>query len=153
MARQTVSSDLARLILQISRAQDEAMMTSLAERGFTDVTSAFATVIPFIEADGVRSTALAKSAGVTKQAMSQLIRLLETRHYVEQVQDPMDTRAKVVRLTKRGVAVKRACREVREEFDTSAAKALGKKNLARFKADLSEILALYTDAPEQEDSR
>ena len=37
--------------------------------------------------------------------MSQLVKLVEQRDYVEQVADAADTRAKVIRLTKRGIAL------------------------------------------------
>jgi Transcriptional regulators len=50
-------------------------------------------------------------AGITKQAISQLVRELEARGYVEQVPDSTDTRAKIVRLTNRGVALHAACAE------------------------------------------
>jgi DNA-binding MarR family transcriptional regulator len=134
-------SDIAPVLMQAARAQLSAMMSRLSARGFDGLTPTFATVIPLLDATGMRSTALAQRAGVTKQAMSQLVRLLEQRDYVEQVPDPSDTRAKVVRLTRRGVALRKACAEVRHELHAAAAKALGEKNLARLQKDLSKLIA------------
>jgi len=91
----------------------------------------------------MRSTALAQRTGVTKQAMSQLIRLLEERKYVEQAPDPTDTRAKVVRLTKRGVAIRKACAEVREDLNRAAMDVLGERGLVKFQADLCKLIASY----------
>jgi DNA-binding MarR family transcriptional regulator len=65
--------------------------------------------MPLNDVTGMRSTVLAQRTDVTKQAMSQLISLLEERDYVEQVPDATDTRAKVIRLTKRDVAIREAC--------------------------------------------
>ena len=113
MPKEVTPPDIAPVIMQVFRAQFAAMMTRFAARGFDDFTSAFAAVMPHLDACGTRSTVLAQRAGVTKQAMSQLVREMEKRKYVEQVPDTVDTRAKVVRLTKRGAAVKIACVDVR----------------------------------------
>jgi DNA-binding MarR family transcriptional regulator len=68
---------------------------------------------------------LAQRLGITKQAMSQFIRELQTRGYVEQVPDPSDTRAKLVRLTKRGIALRASCHQMRAATTEVALRALG----------------------------
>jgi DNA-binding MarR family transcriptional regulator len=73
--------------------------------------------------------------------MSQLVKLLEQRDYVEQVVDPTDTRAKVIRLTKRGIALRRACEDVRKELGANALKTLGKKDLSKLHQDLNRLIA------------
>ncbi len=133
--------DVAPAIGAASRAMVAAMMARLAPRGFDGMTPAFAGLIPLLDAAGARPTALAQQAGVTKQAMSQLIRELETRGYVEQVPDPTDTRAKIVRLTRRGVALREACLGVRGELQTLATATLGKTRLARLQKDLLQLAA------------
>ena len=85
------------------------MMAKVAGCGFNDVTPAFASLMLLLDATGARPTTLAQRAGITKQAISQLVRELEARDYVEQVPDSTDTRAKIVRLTERGVALHAAC--------------------------------------------
>jgi DNA-binding MarR family transcriptional regulator len=72
--------------------------------------------MPLLDATGARPSTLAQRAGITKQAISQLARELEARGYVEQVPDSTDTRAKIVRLTKRGLALHAAAAEVRLEL-------------------------------------
>ena len=133
--------DLVSIIMKASRAQVEAIMARLAVGGFDDMTSTFATVLPLIDSAGIRPGVLAQQTGVTKQAVSQLVRLLKKRRYVELVPDMTDTRAKVVRLTKRGVEVKKACAELHDEFEQLAGKILGKEALARLQHDLDK----YTD--------
>ncbi|MGA9355332.1 MAG: MarR family winged helix-turn-helix transcriptional regulator, partial [Terriglobales bacterium] len=56
--------------------------------------------------------------------------------YLEQAADPTDTRAKVVRMTKRGEAVKTACVEVREELNRKLAGALGMDDARRLETNL-----------------
>ena len=133
--------DIAPLLMLAARAQLAQMMKRLAVLGFDGLTPAFATVMPLLDAKGSRSTVLAQKAGVTKQAMSQLIKLLEQRDYVEQVIDPTDTRAKVIRLTKRGIALRRACEGVRKDLQAQAVETLGKKDLSKLHQDLNKLIA------------
>ena len=124
-----------------SRALTATMMAKVASCGFKDMTPAFASLMPLLDATGARPTTLAQRAGITKQAMSQLVRELETRGYVEQVPDSTDTRAKIVRLTKRGVALHAASAEVRLELQSVALAKLGKSRVSRLRRDLQELAA------------
>lgn len=133
--------DIAPLLMLAARTQMAQMMKRLAVLGFDGLTPAFASVMPLLDAKGSRATVLAQKAGVTKQAMSQLVKLLEQRDYVEQVADPTDTRAKVIRLTKRGIALRRACEDVRKELEANALKTLGKKDLSKLHQDLNRLIA------------
>jgi DNA-binding MarR family transcriptional regulator len=133
--------DIAPIIGAASRGMIAAMMARLLTRGFDGMTPAFAGLIPLLDANGARPSALAQRSGVTKQAMSQLIHELETRGYVEQVPDPADTRAKIVRLSKRGVALRQACFLARKEIQSLAAETLGKTRLARLQQNLTRLTA------------
>ena len=133
--------DIAPLLMLAARTQMAQMMQRLAALGFDGLTPAFASVMVLLDAKGSRATVLAQKAGVTKQAMSQLVKLLEQRDYVEQVADPTDTRAKVIRLTKRGIALRRACEDVRKELAANALKTLGKKDLSKLHQDLNRLIA------------
>jgi DNA-binding MarR family transcriptional regulator len=93
-----------------------------------------------LDAKGSRATVLAQKAGVTKQAMSQLVKLLEQRDNVEQVADPTDTRAKVIRRT-RGIALRKVCEDVRKELEANALKTLGEKDLSKLHQDLNRLIA------------
>jgi DNA-binding MarR family transcriptional regulator len=59
-------------------------------------------LFPHLTSRGVRGAELAKKLGITKQAVSQLITELEEWGMVEQVPDPEDGRAKLVRFTRKG---------------------------------------------------
>ena len=122
-------------------AMSSTMMAKVASRGFNGMTPAFVSLMPLLDATGVRPTTLAQRAGITKQAISQLVRELEARGYVEQVPDSTDTRAKIVRLTERGVALHAACAEVRLELHSIAIEKLGKSRVSRLRRDLIELAA------------
>ena len=126
-----------------SRAHTAAVTARLALRGYDDFPFASASLLWLMDDGGTRSTVLAQRAGVTKQAMSQLVRLMERQGYLEQVPDPTDTRAKVVRMTDRGEAVKTACVEVREELNRKVAGVLGVKEAERLEASLDAAAGLF----------
>ena len=141
MPKDSTLPEIAPVLMQAARSQLAATMARLEARGFRGLTPACATLMPLLDAEGMRSTALARRAGVTKQAMSQLVKLLEERKYVEQIPDPTDTRAKVVRLTTRGIALRAACAQVRRQMNSAALKALGQKGLAKLVLDLQKVIA------------
>jgi DNA-binding MarR family transcriptional regulator len=131
----------APVLAAASRALTATMMAKVAGCGFNGMTPAFASLMPLLDATGARPTTLAQRAGITKQAISQLVRELEARGYVEQVPDSTDTRAKIVRLTKRGVALHAASAEVRLEMQSVALAKLGKSRVSRLRRDLIELAA------------
>lgn len=120
-----------------------AVTAWLAQRGYDDFPFASASLLWLLDEGGTRSTVLAQRAGVTKQAMSQLVRLMERQGYLKQVPDPTDTRAKVVRMTARGEAVKIACVEVREELNRTVSRALGMEAAERLAANLDAAASLF----------
>jgi DNA-binding MarR family transcriptional regulator len=123
------------------RALTATMMARVAGCGFSDMTPALASLMSLLDATGVRATALAQRAGITKQAISQLVRELEARGFVEQVPDSTDTRAKIVRLTKRGIDLHAACADVKRELQAIAIAKLGKSRVLQLQRDLLELTA------------
>lgn len=65
-----------------------------------------------IPPEGARPSALADAAGMTKQALSEFIRILEPAGYIELLPDPTDGRARIVRPTP-------AARELRAETEAA----------------------------------
>lgn len=141
LSKRNNPAEIAPAIVGASRALVAALMARVAARGFDGMTPAFAALIPLLDARGARPSALAQQAGVSKQAMSQLVREIETRGYIEQVPDPTDTRAKIVRLNKRGVALREACVVARQELHALVKSVLGKNRLAALERDLAQLTA------------
>jgi DNA-binding MarR family transcriptional regulator len=145
----TLSPNVARGLLTAARAHVAAAVARLALRGYTDFPFASASVLWLLDEGGTRSTTLAQRAGVTKQAMSQQVKQMEREGYLEQVPDLSDTRAKVVRLTLRGKAVKAACAEVREELNEAVAKIVGKGKAREMEAHLDAATQAFADIVEE----
>lgn len=89
----------------------------LAAEGFGDLRSHHTPLFMVIDPDGTRPSELARRAHLTKQAMGEQLAHLIEKGYLEQLRDPGDGRAKLIRLTERGWAVVAAGESVIGTFD------------------------------------
>ncbi|WP_107655323.1 MarR family winged helix-turn-helix transcriptional regulator [Nocardia suismassiliense] len=131
---------LGSLLSAAARTLAAELDAGIAAAGFTDVRAAHAPVFQLIEPDGTRQTTLAERAGMTKQAMGELIRHLEQHGYVEVEVDPADRRARLVRLTTRGWAVVDAGIAVVERFDRHLDEIVGADEVTRLRGTLLRII-------------
>ena len=126
-----------------ARAHTAAVVARLASRGYVDFPFASASLLWLLDEGGTRSTVLAQRAGITKQAMSQLVQLMKHQGYLQQIADPNDTRAKVVRMTPRGEAVKAACVAVREELNQELAELVGRDEAREMETHLDAMARMF----------
>src|SRR5262245_61136467 len=116
-------------LLRIPReAAVRQVLAGLAARGFGDLRPAHFTVFQHLPPIGMRLTALAEAALLTKQSMGYLVDDLETLGYVERVPDPADRRAKLVRLTMRGQQVDDTVRTVIRQIEADWAARMGQED-------------------------
>jgi DNA-binding MarR family transcriptional regulator len=130
-------------LLRIPReAALRQVLAGLAAAGFGDVRPAHFTVFQHLPLDGMRLTALADAALLTKQTMGYLVDDLEALGYVERVPDPTDRRAKLVRLTARGWEVDRTVREVIKQIEADWAQCLGEEEYRDLTRLLRALIAI-----------
>ena len=129
-------------LLRIPRdAALRQVVAGLAAADFGDVRPAHFTVFQHIPPEGIRLTALADAALMTKQSMGYLVDDLAALGYVERVPDPTDRRAKVVRLTARGRAVEETVRKVIRRIEADWAARLGQKEYQHLTRLLRALIA------------
>ncbi|MBN9389904.1 MAG: MarR family transcriptional regulator [Chloroflexi bacterium] len=121
-------------------ALNSKIYKGLEEAGFTDLRPAQFSVFQHIEPEGSRATEMAERAQITKQSMGYLVEMLEKQGYVQQVPDPTDGRARLVRLTDRGHAVNQVAEEVLQQAETEWAKKLGKNKMQKLRNMLSNLV-------------
>ncbi|MEV6280857.1 MarR family winged helix-turn-helix transcriptional regulator [Nocardia sp. NPDC051832] len=131
---------LGNLLAAAARTLAAELDAGIAAAGFEDVRAAHAPVFQLIEPAGTRLTVLAERAGMTKQAMGELVRHLDRQGYVEVAGDPDDRRAKLVRLTERGWAVVDAGVAVIERFDNHLDDIVGADEVTRLRRTLLRII-------------
>jgi DNA-binding MarR family transcriptional regulator len=117
----------------------EELMRRLAERGHPEVRFPHGNVFQYLDDDGTRIGVLAERAGVSKQAMAQLVAHLDEHGYIERSPDSADRRAQLVRATPRGREVFAIARELMAEIDARLDARLGKAKKRRLQALLEEL--------------
>ena len=139
MRTDSQSDNIGRLLLRAQRDFDAQLNARLRERGYPDVRLAHSALFAHIEPEGTRSSELAEQAGMTKQGMGQLVADLEKKGYVERVEDPVDRRTKLVRLTKKSRRHVRDAREIIGEIEEAYALRLGNGRLETLRAIFKDL--------------
>lgn len=119
-------------------AMNDLVIPYLVQHGFDDLRAAHAAVFPILDA-GSTVSALAQRAGMTKQAMAELVVYLERHGYVEREPDPADLRAKLVRPTARGLRVIDTARGLAPAMEDRVAALIGAERLHQLRHDLELI--------------
>lgn len=125
------------------QAIQRRIIKELNAAGFEQLRVPHMAALQFPGADGVRPGMLAERAGISKQAMNQLLRSLETLGYIVRSNTPEEGRARVVRLTKRGHAAYAKIHEILRHIEREWSSELGPKRFAQLK----ELLLVVWESP------
>ena len=128
------------LLQQLSRDFERRVRDYLRARGHTELLPSHQVVFASLGREGTRLTVLAQHAGMTKQAMGQIVDDLEHLGYVERTPDPEDGRAKIVRFTPAGLDFVCDAAEVLDQTWREYADLLGDAELEQLKHSLVELL-------------
>jgi DNA-binding MarR family transcriptional regulator len=115
--------------------------TRLTEAGHPAIRQGHGCVFRFIAEGGSRLTDLAESAGMSKQAVGEVVDDLEKLGYVERAQDPQDGRAKVIRLTELGADAHRTALGIFADIEQDWCDRYGAERVETMRRLLEEIAA------------
>lgn len=118
------------------RYTEDRAFAAMTAAGFNDITRAQGRLLAGLDDDGTRLVVLAERARIAKQTAVALIDRLESNGYVERTPDPLDGRARLVRLTERGWEMVLVARGAVREVEAEWAAHLGRRDAAR----LHEVL-------------
>jgi DNA-binding MarR family transcriptional regulator len=139
--RQQWNPDLGVLASRLELRVQAELFERLAAAGYDDLHPRHASVLSYLDEDGVRASELARLTGRHKQVVGRLIDELEQLGYVERRPDPDDRRAKLVVPTKRGLAQMRLGDEVVAEVERRHAESVGLRTYAEFRNVLRSMVA------------
>jgi DNA-binding MarR family transcriptional regulator len=122
-----------------AQAIQRRIIAGLNAGGFDDLRVPHMAVLQFPGPEGVRPGLLAERAGMSKQAMNQLLRSLESLGYVVRSDAPDEGRARIVRFTKRGRAAYAKIHDILREIEREWSTTLGPKHFAALKALLLRV--------------
>ncbi len=112
----------------------------LLDAGFTDLRAPNLVVFQHMTGEGARLTELADRAQMTKQSMNYLVDYLESCGYLERAPDPLDGRARLVRLTERGQAMTDTARRIADQIELDWAARIGEQRLADLRRTLNALI-------------
>jgi DNA-binding MarR family transcriptional regulator len=113
----------------------------LVEAGHTSLRPGHGCVFRFIHQGGSRLTDLACSAGMSKQAVGEVVDDLERLGYVARDADPADRRAKVIKLTKTGEEAHRTALEIFADVERRLADRYGAERVQVLRELVEEAYA------------
>jgi len=115
------------------------IITELNAAGFQELRVPHMAVLQYPGPDGVRPGVLAERAGMSKQAMNQLLRSLEGLGYIARSDAPDEGRARIVHLTRRGRAAYEKIHEILRDIEREWSSELGRRDFARLKELLLRV--------------
>jgi len=126
-----------------AQAIHRRLIKELNAAGFDELRVPHMAVLQFPGPDGVRPGTLAERAGISKQAMNQLLHSLEGLGYVVRSDVPDEGRTRIIRFTKRGRAAYAKIHEILREIEHEWSAELGPKRFT----ELKELLLCVWDSP------
>jgi DNA-binding MarR family transcriptional regulator len=126
-----------------AQAIHRRIIKELNAAGFAELRLPHMAVLQFPSPDGVRPSTLAERAGMSKQAMNQLLRSLEDLGYIARSDAPGESRARIIRFTKRGRAAYSKIHDILRDIEHEWSKELG---ATRF-VQLKELLCRVWNSP------
>jgi DNA-binding MarR family transcriptional regulator len=135
--------NLGWLLAKASQRWNEQLDAGFHAAGFPEVRPSYGSVlVPLFEEDGLRMGELARRSGLSKQAMTTLVRSVEEAGLVARVRDPEDGRAFRVSLTERGVALRPAAEQVLADLAARARARLSEAELHTLRISLRKVVEL-----------
>lgn len=122
-----------------AQAIHRRIIKELNAAGFHELRLPHIAVLQFPGPDGVCPSNLAARAGMSKQAMNQLLRSLQGLGYVVRSDAPDEGRMRIVRLTKRGHAAYSKIYGILRDVEQEWSAELGSRNFAQLKQLLCRV--------------
>jgi len=126
-----------------AQAIHRRIINELNAAGFEELRVPHMAVLQFPGPDGVRPGTLAERAGMSKQAMNQLLRSLEGLGYIVRSDAPDEGRTRIIRFTKRGRAAFSRIYDILGDIEREWRAELGSERFA----ELKELLFHVWESP------
>jgi DNA-binding MarR family transcriptional regulator len=131
-----VKTNLARLLLDAFRWLDDQLLAELRSQLGVELTSAQSLLFAALPAEGAVQADLARSIGVSRQAINELVKGLVRQDLVELVADPDSARSKLVRPTAKGRASIAIALETLSDLENRLRERIGHSEVDALRAAL-----------------
>jgi DNA-binding MarR family transcriptional regulator len=96
------AASVGHLLIKTARLLNERAAARAREQMGTGLRPSHLAVFAHVDFDGTRLSTIAERMGISKQAVGQLVGVIEDAGMLERAPDPTDGRARLVRFTKAG---------------------------------------------------
>lgn len=135
--------NLGWLLAKASQRWNEQLAAGFRAAGFPEVRPSFgAVLVPLYEDDGLRMVDLARRSGLSKQAMTTLVRDVEAAGLVRRERDPADRRAFRVSLTPRARVLQPTAERVVQAIDDRLCADFSSAELDALRSALRKVVEL-----------
>ncbi len=122
-----------------AQAIQRRIIKGLNAAGFEELRVPHMAVLQYPGPDGVRQGVLAERAGMSKQAMNQLLRSLERLGYIVRSDAPDEGRARIIRFSKRGRAAYSRISDILRDIEREWSAELGTQRFSQLKEMLFRV--------------
>ena len=127
MDRTNSEDDIGFLLAKALRRFNERLLERFEAEGFGEIRPSYGSVlVPLFGDDDLRLSDVATRAGLSKQAITGLVKLCEQDGLVVRERDPEDGRAYRLRLSKKGREFRSVAENVLAELDDELVRSVGK---------------------------
>jgi alkylhydroperoxidase/carboxymuconolactone decarboxylase family protein YurZ/DNA-binding MarR family transcriptional regulator len=123
--RSGVDQPLVDLLPNLGRLLTGRLREQLEQSPYADLNVIHAWVLRVMPAEGARVTELASRGGVSTQGASEAVTDLVGREYLDRFEDERDGRAKIIRLTEKGLGAHAFLKELDRELEAHLVAELG----------------------------
>ncbi len=131
------SHNIGQALTEVAHDYQQSAVEKYEQLGHRNLQLSHQAIFLHLGLEGARLTDLAERAGISKQAMGQVIDEVEQLGYVERIPAPNDRRAKIVRFTSRGLDLIKTGTEIGVDIQGRYATYISKEKMEL----LHEILA------------
>lgn len=131
---------LGMLAARLAKAFEGEVFEQLTRAGYPDLRVRHSVLLGALDSTGLRLTQLAAQAGMTPQAMGELVDDLEQGGYLSRRADPADRRARLIVATPKGERALADCLRIVASIEASYARRLGAERFEAVQGALAELL-------------
>lgn len=141
--KQEKDRHIGRLVSKTQRFVREIASDFLQAKGYTNFRVGHMVALIHTDLEGSNINNLAHLAGVTKQAMSKLVKELQDEGFVTIEKHPNDARTLIVKLSEKGVDTMLDWKECTQKIEMTFTDVIGQEKLEQLIDILSKITSYY----------
>ncbi len=132
--------NIGKLFKHAARDFNDCALYKLRERGYHELTMFHTALISNLDIEGTRISVLAERAVMSKQAMGQIVKELESQGYIRRAPDPDDKRAYIIHFTEKGWEFLQAAYAVKTEIESEYTQIIGEDGMQALQQLLGAIV-------------